>query len=176
MMFLSDSFSASNMEMFTTFDNDNDKLRAKNCAVDMFSGWWYADTNSCTEANLNGVHWPQVVNDKRGVTWVKWLGTWTLKETRMMIRKPWYSYHIGSLSILFFCLLSLKCLFSLIFYRVVQCVYECFSLSLFHLSLLFLSLSFGVHNVASACVPVCFSVCPSVIHFLSFHNLSINHF
>lgn len=88
MLFLSDSFTTSNLEMFTTFDNDNDKLRAKNCAVDMFSGWWYADSNACTEANLNGVHWPQVVNDKRGVTWIKWLGTCTLKETRMMLQKP----------------------------------------------------------------------------------------
>ncbi|XP_052681622.1 fibrinogen-like protein 1 [Crassostrea angulata] len=83
-----DSFTASNLEMFSTFDNDNDKSKAKNCAVDMFSGWWYADHNACTEANLNGVHWPQLVNDKRGVTWVKWKGTWSLKETRMMIRKP----------------------------------------------------------------------------------------
>lgn len=88
MLFISDSFTASNLEMFSTFDNDNDKSKAKNCAVDMFSGWWYADHNACTEANLNGVHWPQLVNDKRGVTWVKWKGTWSLKETRMMIRKP----------------------------------------------------------------------------------------
>lgn len=60
-----DCFSASNLEMFTTFDQDNDKSKAKNCAVDMTSGWWFEHSTACTEGNLNGKRWSQEVIDKR---------------------------------------------------------------------------------------------------------------
>nr|XP_022304371.1 fibrinogen alpha chain-like [Crassostrea virginica] len=49
-----DCLSASNLEMFTMFDQDNDKSKAKNCAVDMISGWWFEHSTACTEGNLNG--------------------------------------------------------------------------------------------------------------------------
>lgn len=85
MFFFLDSFIVSNLEMFFIFDNDNDKLKVKNCVVDMFSGWWYVDNNVCIEVNFNGVYWLQLVNDKWGVIWVKWKGIWFFKEIKMMI-------------------------------------------------------------------------------------------
>ena len=83
-----DCLSASNLEMFTTFDQDNDKSKAKNCAVDMTSGWWFEHSTACTEGNLNGKRWSQELHDKQGMVWTKWLGQRTLKESRMMVRKP----------------------------------------------------------------------------------------
>lgn len=42
---------------------------------------------SCIEANLNGVYQNQPLNNNFiGIIWEQWLGDYSLKSTRMMIR------------------------------------------------------------------------------------------
>lgn len=70
---------------FSTPDMDNDNSKAKNCALNLKSGWWF---NNCADVNLNG-EYSQIKDASEKIYWV---GTWgwdiSLKETTMKIRKP----------------------------------------------------------------------------------------
>lgn len=73
---------------FSTKDQDNDGSKAKVCTDVYNGGWWYLWDIWCTEANLNGIYNHIYVSDKTGIFWFKLDNYYTLKEVRMMIRKP----------------------------------------------------------------------------------------
>ncbi|XP_031621103.1 angiopoietin-2-like isoform X2 [Contarinia nasturtii] len=75
---------------FSTFDQQNDKTgidgrqKCCSCSQSYASGWWF---NNCIEANLNGVYrFNPLNNNYVGIIWEKWLGDYSLKSTKMMIR------------------------------------------------------------------------------------------
>ncbi|XP_052681395.1 angiopoietin-2-like [Crassostrea angulata] len=75
---------------FCTYDQDNDGSKSKVCTTDFHGGWWYAWSAFCTEANPNGLYYYTYTPEKTGIFWFGF-GTssyHTLKEVRMMIRKP----------------------------------------------------------------------------------------
>lgn len=70
---------------FSTFDRDNDGNPYYNCAYFRLGGWWY---NSCHKSNLNGEYGN--TDNSNGINWYHWKGfTYSMKEVRMMVRKPW---------------------------------------------------------------------------------------
>ncbi|CAL4061335.1 unnamed protein product [Meganyctiphanes norvegica] len=82
----SDSFSAHNGYLFSTFDRDNDEApECCPCAPAYGGGWWFY---SCFESNLNGeYHTDPKENDYyRGIIWELWLGDYSLKATEIKIR------------------------------------------------------------------------------------------
>lgn len=85
-----DSLQRSDLAFFCTFDKDNDDWNPANCADSSqeASGWWHSKTAWCTDGNLNGIYTDQYMNYQQGIHWFEWKGQWTLKETRMMLRKP----------------------------------------------------------------------------------------
>jgi len=83
----SDSLSAHNGYKFSTVDRNNDLApKCCPCAPAYGGGWWFY---SCFESNLNGEYFsnPQSNGYYRGIIWELWLGDYSLKETRMMIRR-----------------------------------------------------------------------------------------
>ncbi|XP_061185514.1 ficolin-2-like [Saccostrea echinata] len=79
-----DSFLYHNDMLFSTFDNDNDRNPGYNCALGRMGGWWY---NSCHRSNLNGEYGN--TDNSNGINWYAWRGFYySMKEVRMMIRKP----------------------------------------------------------------------------------------
>lgn len=69
--------------LFSTYDNDNDNA-GSNCGLKRRGGWWY---NSCHKSNLNGEYGN--TDDSNGINWYYWKGfTYSMKEVRMMVRKP----------------------------------------------------------------------------------------
>ena len=69
---------------FTTYDSDNDLSSISNCGQKRLGGWWY---NACHRANLNGEYGNKNFSD--GINWYHWSGFYyTMKEVRMMVRKP----------------------------------------------------------------------------------------
>lgn len=89
-IFHKDSLERSDLAFFCTFDNDNDNWNAAHCAdmSEKASGWWHSKTSWCTDGNLNGIYKDQYMNYQQGINWFEWKGAWTLKETKMMLRKP----------------------------------------------------------------------------------------
>lgn len=82
----SDSFSAHNGFLFSTYDRDNDEApECCPCAPAYGGGWWFY---SCFESNLNGeYHTDPKDNDYyRGVIWELWLGDYSLKATEIKLR------------------------------------------------------------------------------------------
>ncbi|KAF2897280.1 hypothetical protein ILUMI_08896 [Ignelater luminosus] len=82
-----DSFSSHNNSLFSTFDVKNDDAPdCCPCAESYGGGWWF---NSCFEANLNGVYYrdPHGKEQFRGIIWEHWLGDYSLKKTKMMVRR-----------------------------------------------------------------------------------------
>ncbi|XP_053677319.1 angiopoietin-2-like [Anopheles nili] len=81
----SDALSYHNDNDFSTYDRPNDKSNEHfPCALTFGSGWWF---NSCAESNLNGKYYlenPQ--NQSTGILWESWLGNYSLKSAKMMIR------------------------------------------------------------------------------------------
>lgn len=79
-------------DLFCTLDRDNDGFNGKVCTSEHYSGWWFSKAAFCTEANLNGIYYPTYKVDKTGIFWYYYdgntVGYDTLKEVRMMIRKP----------------------------------------------------------------------------------------
>ncbi|XP_045584996.2 LOW QUALITY PROTEIN: uncharacterized protein [Procambarus clarkii] len=82
----SDSFSAHNGYLFSTFDKDNDEApECCPCAPAYGGGWWFY---SCFESNLNGeYHIDPKDNDYyRGIIWELWLGDYSLRATEIKLR------------------------------------------------------------------------------------------
>lgn len=73
---------------FCTMDHDNDGSKTKVCTDEYYGGWWYSWAEWCTYANLNGIYNHVYESDKTGIFWFQLDGYFTLKEVRMMIRKP----------------------------------------------------------------------------------------
>ncbi|XP_075165967.1 ryncolin-4-like [Haematobia irritans] len=66
---------------FSTKDQDND-LRATNCATEYMGAWWYA---SCYRSNLNGKYG---VDKQQGINWNSFQGdSNSLEYVKMMIRR-----------------------------------------------------------------------------------------
>lgn len=89
-IFHKDSLERSDLAFFCTFDKDNDNWNAAHCAdmSEKASGWWHSKAAWCTDGNLNGIYTDQYMSYKQGIHWFAWNGQWTLKETKMMLRKP----------------------------------------------------------------------------------------
>lgn len=83
-----DSLLRSDGALFSTLDQDNDGTQAKVCTSEYHSGWWHSLNAFCTEANLNGIYYPMFKSDKTGIFWFDHDEYFTLKEVRMMLRKP----------------------------------------------------------------------------------------
>lgn len=80
-----DSLAVHNGMFFSTFDSDNDGGLPYNCALAWLGGWWY---NTCHDSNLNGEYGNTV--GSKGINWYHWKGYYySMKEVRMMVRKPW---------------------------------------------------------------------------------------
>lgn len=60
------------------------KIHIYSCLQELFS---FSILFSCIEANLNGVYrFNPLNNNYVGIIWEKWLGDYSLKTTKMMIR------------------------------------------------------------------------------------------
>ncbi|XP_026469522.1 uncharacterized protein LOC113373442 [Ctenocephalides felis] len=82
----SDSFGSHHGALFSTKDRDNDEAPpCCPCAVSYGGGWWF---NSCFEANLNAPYYSSPHENEyfRGIIWENWLGDYSLRATRMMVR------------------------------------------------------------------------------------------
>jgi len=82
-----DSFSVHTGYAFSTVDRNNDEAPACcPCAPAYGGGWWFY---SCFESNLNGeYHSNPVDNDHyKGLIWELWRGDYSLKSSKMMIRR-----------------------------------------------------------------------------------------
>ncbi|XP_065930984.1 ficolin-2-like isoform X1 [Magallana gigas] len=74
-----------NSMMFSTWDQDNDKINS-NCAVNQKSGWWH---RSCSCANPNGLYLAgETTGNVSGITYHPWRDMYySLKSTRLMVRR-----------------------------------------------------------------------------------------
>uniref|UniRef100_A0A1Y9H2C0 Fibrinogen C-terminal domain-containing protein n=1 Tax=Anopheles dirus TaxID=7168 RepID=A0A1Y9H2C0_9DIPT len=82
----SDSLAYHNDHDFSTYDRSNDKSGGSYpCALTFGSGWWF---NSCAESNLNGKYYLEDPHSHKstGILWESWLGDYSLKAAKMMIR------------------------------------------------------------------------------------------
>ncbi|XP_064113048.1 uncharacterized protein LOC135219860 isoform X2 [Macrobrachium nipponense] len=87
----SDSFSAHNGYLFSTYDRDNDEApECCPCAPAYGGGWWFY---SCFESNLNGEYYinPEDNDYYRGIIWELWLGDYSLKATEIKVRPASFS-------------------------------------------------------------------------------------
>lgn len=83
-MLLGNSLDYQNGMMFSTKDQDNDKLGSKHCANDFYGGWWY---KACHYTNLNGLYAKSALRDPKYNSWRTWISDHeALKTTVMMIR------------------------------------------------------------------------------------------
>ena len=73
-------------EKFSTFDNENDKNQAENCAVAFPGGWWFSN---CYLIFFNGRYSAvQPVDVRTGIRWVEFRGYYeVLKKTTMLMRR-----------------------------------------------------------------------------------------
>ncbi|XP_078666527.1 techylectin-5B-like [Branchiostoma floridae x Branchiostoma belcheri] len=78
-----DALDRHDQQYFSTSDMDNDGNAAINCAQGYRGGWWYY--RGCVQTNLNGLYQGSG-NLGRGVTWLPWRGSHSLKRTEMKIR------------------------------------------------------------------------------------------
>ncbi|XP_050736212.1 uncharacterized protein LOC127008350 isoform X2 [Eriocheir sinensis] len=87
----SDSFSAHNDYLFSTYDRDNDEApECCPCAPAYGGGWWFY---SCFESNLNGeYHTRPSEHQYRGIIWEMWLGDYSLRATEMKVRPASFSF------------------------------------------------------------------------------------
>lgn len=82
---VSDSILYHNGMYFSTYDSANDHSGGIPCAESHGSGWWF---NNCLESNLNGKYFGNDPYDHgyTGIVWEHWLGDYSLKAAKMMIR------------------------------------------------------------------------------------------
>jgi len=81
-----DSLSNHNGYKFSTVDRNNDEApQCCPCAPAYGGGWWFY---SCFEANLNGEYFSDPLDNGyyRGIIWELWLGDYSLKSAKMMVR------------------------------------------------------------------------------------------
>uniref|UniRef100_A0A182PGU2 Fibrinogen C-terminal domain-containing protein n=1 Tax=Anopheles epiroticus TaxID=199890 RepID=A0A182PGU2_9DIPT len=82
----SDALAYHNDLDFSTYDRANDKSNGGfPCALTFGSGWWF---NSCAASNLNGKYYLENPRSHKstGILWESWLGDYSLKAAKMMIR------------------------------------------------------------------------------------------
>lgn len=83
-LLLGNSLDYQNGMMFSTKDQDNDKLGSKHCANDFYGGWWY---KACHYTNLNGLYAKSALRNPKYNSWRTWISDHeALKTTVMMIR------------------------------------------------------------------------------------------
>ncbi|XP_038063528.1 angiopoietin-related protein 7-like [Patiria miniata] len=84
-----DSLTYHNGKGFTTRDNDVDGALDGNCAVWLYSGWWF---DLCHRANLNGRYMNELdattgMREDQGIQWMAWKGNqYSLKKSEMKVR------------------------------------------------------------------------------------------
>lgn len=71
--------------MFTTKDQDNDKLTNANCAKEFYGGWWY---NACHHSNLNGLYATSSLIDPKYAAWLHWKSKHEAPKTTIMMIRP----------------------------------------------------------------------------------------
>ncbi|XP_025102342.1 uncharacterized protein LOC112568964 isoform X1 [Pomacea canaliculata] len=69
-----DSMEFHNNQSFTTFDRDNDKRSAGNCAADFHGAWWYS--SGCHNSNLNGRYKADGAKGPDGLNWLQAHSDW----------------------------------------------------------------------------------------------------
>jgi len=82
-----DSFSVHTGYAFSTVDRNNDEAPpCCPCAPAYGGGWWFY---SCFESNLNGEYHSNPVDNGhyKGIIWELWRGDYSLKASKMMIRR-----------------------------------------------------------------------------------------
>uniref|UniRef100_A0A182W261 Fibrinogen C-terminal domain-containing protein n=1 Tax=Anopheles minimus TaxID=112268 RepID=A0A182W261_9DIPT len=85
-----DSFSAHKDEVFSTYDQDNDRY-SESCATRFLGAWWF---NKCFNSHLNGMYLTarrtinlESDNNEQGIIWQRFRGMqYSLKRTKMMVR------------------------------------------------------------------------------------------
>lgn len=83
-LLLGNSLDYQNGMMFSTKDQDHDKLGSKHCANDFYGGWWY---KACHYTNLNGLYAKSALRNPKYNSWRTWISDHeALKTTVMMIR------------------------------------------------------------------------------------------
>ncbi|XP_060576300.1 fibrinogen-like protein 1 [Ruditapes philippinarum] len=80
-----DSLQHNNGAMFSTYDRDQDKWSAVNCAKIHHGAWWY---KICSNSNLNGQYYNQPRKiDSTGIIWFPWKrNSYSLKKVEMKFR------------------------------------------------------------------------------------------
>ncbi|XP_052889603.1 fibrinogen C domain-containing protein 1-like [Anopheles moucheti] len=79
-----DSFSYHRDEVFSTYDQDNDKDDKDDCAVSYGGAWWF---KKCYYSHLNGEYLKGKSNRAAGIIWYTFRGHYySLKSTKMMVR------------------------------------------------------------------------------------------
>ncbi|XP_066122815.1 angiopoietin-related protein 4 isoform X1 [Saccopteryx bilineata] len=73
---------------FSTWDQDHDLRRDKNCAKNLSGGWWFG---TCVHSNLNGQYFHSIPQQrqqrKKGIFWKTWRGRYyPLQATTMLIQ------------------------------------------------------------------------------------------
>ncbi|XP_008582159.1 PREDICTED: angiopoietin-related protein 4 [Galeopterus variegatus] len=73
---------------FSTWDQDHDLRRDKNCAKSLSGGWWFG---TCSHSNLNGQYFRSIPRQrqqrKKGIFWKTWRGRYyPLQATTMLIQ------------------------------------------------------------------------------------------
>ncbi|XP_066208399.1 angiopoietin-related protein 4 isoform X2 [Saccopteryx leptura] len=75
-------------QAFSTWDQDHDLRRDKNCAKNLSGGWWFG---TCVHSNLNGQYFHSIPQQrqqrKKGIFWKTWRGRYyPLQATTMLIQ------------------------------------------------------------------------------------------
>ncbi|XP_049732674.1 angiopoietin-related protein 4 isoform X1 [Elephas maximus indicus] len=73
---------------FSTWDQDHDLRRDKNCAKILSGGWWFG---TCSHSNLNGQYFHSIPRQrqqrKKGIFWKTWRGRYyPLQATTMLVQ------------------------------------------------------------------------------------------
>lgn len=91
-----DSLTYHNAMSFSTRDQDNDKISGICTNTYGGGGWWF---NDCLRSNLNGLY--RRGSGSKGVTWNKVKNRpYSMKFSRMMIRRVWYTLQYCPLHII----------------------------------------------------------------------------
>nr|XP_020754347.1 angiopoietin-related protein 4 isoform X2 [Odocoileus virginianus texanus] len=83
------TFSPSGLSLpFSTWDQDHDLRRDKNCARSLSGGWWFG---TCSHSNLNGQYFHSIPRQrqqrKKGIFWKTWRGRYyPLQATTILVQ------------------------------------------------------------------------------------------